>query len=143
VALALATTLADTGLARKALKANLVGLGTAVVFAVLVGMFFRVDPGVPAIASRTHLNLADIVLALAAGSAGTFAFTSGLPGAVIGVMVAVALMPPLVAFGMLLGAGETSPALGALLLTAANVICVNLAGVATFLVQGVGPLRWW
>ena len=97
----------------------------------------------PRLNVATHLGFSDLILALAAGTAGTLAFTSELPGAVIGVMVAVALMPPLVAFGMLLGAGEAALALGALMLTAANVICVNLAGVATFLVQGVEPRTWW
>ena len=113
------------------------------VFAIVVGLVFPVDPTVPAIASRTQVSFADLALALAAGSAGAFAFTSGLSGPVIGVMVAVALMPPLVVSGMLLGAGDVLLACRALLLTAANVICVNLAGVATFLAQGVGPLRWW
>ncbi|MCL7455381.1 MAG: hypothetical protein M8467_20285, partial [Anaerolineae bacterium] len=32
---------------------------------------------------------------------------------------------------------------GALLLFAANVVCINLAGVATFLAQGVRPRTWW
>jgi uncharacterized membrane protein len=85
----------------------------------------------------------DILLALAAGAAGTLAFTQGLSGAVIGVMVAVALVPPLVVSGMLLGDGHFSSAGGALLLTLANVICINLAGVATFLAQGVRPRSWW
>ena len=44
-------------------------------------------------------------------------------------MVAVALMPPLVAFGMLLGAGYMQASLGPLTLLAANLICLNLAGV--------------
>ena len=58
-------------------------------------------------------------------------------------MVAVALMPPLVACGMLLGEGKWLLSLGALLLVAANVICVNIAGVATFALQGVRPRTWW
>ena len=76
-------------------------------------------------------------------SAGTLAFTSGAPGALIGVMVAVALMPPLVTCGMLLGEGEWLLSSGAFLLVAANVICVNIAGVATFALQGVRPRTWW
>lgn len=32
---------------------------------------------------------------------------------------------------------------GALLLLSVNIICVNLAGVATFLFQGVRPRTWW
>lgn len=38
--------------------------------------------------------------------------------------------------------GERSLAFGALLLTGANVICINLAGIATFLAQGVRPRGW-
>jgi uncharacterized membrane protein len=33
--------------------------------------------------------------------------------------------------------------LGATLLFLTNIICVNLAGVATFLFQGIRPLSWW
>jgi uncharacterized membrane protein len=32
---------------------------------------------------------------------------------------------------------------GALSLFLMNLICVNLAGVATFLVQGIRPASWW
>lgn len=107
------------------------------------GVAFTVDPDVPAVASRTRVGFDDLALALAAGSAGTLAFTRGLSGAVIGVTVAVALVPPLVVAGLLIGAGYFSLSGGALALVLANVICVNLAGVATFLVQGVRPRRWW
>jgi hypothetical protein len=51
--------------------------------------------------------------------------------------------PPLTATGLLLGAGQWQPALGALLLTVTNIICINLAGVGTFLWQGVQPRHWW
>ena len=74
---------------------------------------------------------------------GALAFTTGLPSALIGVMVAVALMPPLVTCGMLLGEAEWSLSAGAFLLVSANVICVNIAGVATFALQGVRPRTWW
>ena len=33
--------------------------------------------------------------------------------------------------------------MGALSLFLLNLICVNLAGVATFLVQGIHPASWW
>jgi len=98
---------------------------------------------VPAIASRTEVGYVNVILALASGVAGTLAFTSGFSGAVIGVMVAVALVPPTVTAGLLVGAGHFRLGLGAAHLAAVNVICVNLAGVATFLAQGVRPRRWW
>jgi len=143
VAMSLATTLGDTTLLRRALKTNLVGVLSAFVFAVLIGAIFGVDPKVPAIAGRTTLRIGDLLLALSAGAAGTLAFTSGIAGAVIGVMVAVALVPPLVVSGMLLGAGDVHLALGAFLLASANVICINIAGVITFFLQGVRPRSWW
>ncbi len=143
VAMSLATTLGDYELLRRAAVTNVAGMAAAFGLALCGGFLFTVDPSVPAIASRTHVGLGDILLALAAGSAGTLAFTQGLSGAVIGVMVAVALIPPLVVSGMLLGEGHATSAGGAFLLTVANVICVNLAGVATFLAQGVRPRSWW
>jgi uncharacterized hydrophobic protein (TIGR00341 family) len=143
VALALATTLADAALARTALRASAAGLGAALVISLAVGAAVPVDPQGAEIAARTRAGLSDVALALAAGSAGALAFTSGVPATLIGVMVAVALLPPLVSCGLLIGSGHVTEALGALLLLVSNIICVNLAGVVTFLVRGVRPLSWW
>ncbi|MHC4164398.1 MAG: TIGR00341 family protein [Planctomycetota bacterium] len=104
VALALATALGDFELMRKALKTNLIGIATALVFAVVVGAVLpRVDSA--EIASRTETGFADIILALAAGAAGALVFTTGVPATLVGVMVAVALLPPLVTAGLRLAAG--------------------------------------
>lgn len=141
--LALATTLGDPKLARDALKVNAVGLVLAGIVAMLIGTAVTVDPAVTAIASRTEVSLSDIVLALAAGSAGALAFTTGLSAALVGVMVAVALLPPLVNVGLLLGSGHPRLAMAALLLTVTNIVCINVAAVATFLWQRVNPRHWW
>ncbi|NJC97695.1 MAG: TIGR00341 family protein [Anaerolineae bacterium] len=143
VALALATTLGDFDLGFNALKTNLLGISIALGLSITIGYFFPVDPAIPEIASRMHVELPDIVLALASGSAGVLAFTSGASISLIGVMVAVALMPPLITFGLLIGSGNVTGATGALLLLITNLICVNLAGVTTFLVQGIRPRKWW
>jgi uncharacterized hydrophobic protein (TIGR00341 family) len=142
VALALATTLGDFDLMRKALKTNLAGLATSLVVAVAVGALLpRVDSA--QIMSRTETGFADIVLALAAGAAGALVFTTGVPATLVGVMVAVALLPPLVAAGLRVAVGDAAGAGGAFLLLMTNVICVNLAAVVTFLARGVGPRTWW
>jgi uncharacterized hydrophobic protein (TIGR00341 family) len=143
VALALATTLGDLDLLKNSIKSNIAGSLIALIFSIIVGILFNVNPKIPELFSRTQVGMGDVVLALASGSAGALSFTMGLPSALIGVMVAVALLPPLVTFGMLLGSGHYDPALGALLLLSVNIICVNLAGVATFLFQGVRPRTWW
>lgn len=143
VALALATTLGDFDLGFNALKTSSIGVVMALVLSIIIGYFFSVDPNIPQIASRSNVGLSDIILALASGIAGVLAFTSGASISLIGVMVAVALMPPLITLGLLTGSGNTSEAVGALLLLVTNIICVNLAGVTTFLVQGIRPRKWW
>jgi len=55
----------------------------------------------------------------------------------------MALLPPLASLGLLLGSGFLLPALGASLLLITNIICVNLAGVVVFWIQGVRPTSWW
>ena len=142
MSLAVGTTLGDVTLIWRALRTSFLGILVTAVISLFVGMIMIVNPDNTAISRLTEVGLTDITIALAAGSAGAIAFTTGLPRAVIGVMVAVALLPPLCAFGLLLGAGYISLALNALLLTATNIICINLAAVTTFLVKGVRPTRW-
>jgi uncharacterized hydrophobic protein (TIGR00341 family) len=143
VALALGTTLGDLLLLRHALLTALVGIATTMVLSVIIGVLLQVNPASPEIASRNAVGLGDIAVALASGCAGALAFTTGVSAVLIGVMVAVALLPPLVTFGLLLGSGHPVPSMGALSLFLVNLICVNLAGVTTFLVQGIHPASWW
>ena len=143
VALAVGTTLGDTRLISESWKGLAIGLGMAIGLSAATGFLLPVDPALPSIASRTVVGYTDIVLALAAGAAGAIAFTAGRVRALTGVMVAVALLPPVAVFGLLLGSGEVFLAWRAILLAAANVICINLAGVAAFLAQGVRPRSWW
>jgi uncharacterized hydrophobic protein (TIGR00341 family) len=143
MALALGTTLGDLSLLRRALLTALAGIATTMVLSVIIGVLLQVNPASPEVASRNGVGFGDIVVALASGSAGALAFTTGVSATLIGVMVAVALLPPLVTFGLLLGGGHPAPAMGALSLFLVNLICVNLAGVTTFLVQGIHPATWW
>jgi uncharacterized hydrophobic protein (TIGR00341 family) len=143
MALSLATTLGDIGLTRNALKTSIAGILTALILSILIGFVFTINPAAPEMASRTVVGIGDIVLALSAGSAGALAFTTGLPTILIGVIIAVSLLPPLVSCGMLFGAGYWDSAFNAMILLIINVICINLAGVLTFLLQGIKPVTWW
>jgi len=58
-------------------------------------------------------------------------------------MVGVALLPPTVTAGLLLGSGNLAGAAGAVALVLTNVACVNLAGVLTFMAQRVRPRTRW
>jgi len=143
VALALGSTLGDLKLVKQAGFTLIVGLMLTILLSAGIGILIPFDLQNTAILSRTYVSFGSIVLALASGSAGALAFTSGISTAVIGVMVAVALLPPAVVGGLLLGAGDIRLAGGALVLLGTNIASINLAGVVTFLVQQIRPLNWW
>lgn len=143
VALALSTCLADRDLGNNAIKTLIAGVILVVMLSVCLGYVFDTNTSIDEIRSRTEVSVLDIVLALASGCAGVLAFTTGASSAVIGVMVAVALLPPLTVSGLLVGSGNFHNATGAFLLFCTNIICINLAGVATFFAQGVSPRIWW
>jgi uncharacterized hydrophobic protein (TIGR00341 family) len=140
--LALAAALGDGRLMRKALATNLAGLTLGFSIAVAVGLTWPVDPTVPEIAARTDVSFASLLLATASGMAGVLSLTSGLAAVLVGVMVAVALLPPTTACGLLLGAGDYDGAMSAALLLATNIICVNLSAQLVFLARGVRPRTW-
>ena len=133
----------DTELAVHSGKTLLAGIGTAFGLSLLIGFLATVDPRVPELFSKSQVGFSDVAIALAAGAAGSLAFTTGLPAAIVGVMVAVALLPPLVATGLFLASGSPDLAAGAGVLVLTNVACLNLAAIATFLAQKVQPRTWW
>lgn len=141
--MAFAATLGDPKLAKKSIQTMIKGSILTLVIAVSVGWFASVDLENPEIVSRMHVSYADIVLASASGAAGALSFTAGFSGSLIGVMVAVALLPPLMVFGLLLGDGYIHESLNAFLLFATNIVCLNISGVAMFLFQGIRPNSWW
>lgn len=143
MALSLSTTLADFELGKRAAKAGLWGFLLAISVGFLFGLILAVDPSASQIVSRTDITLLYVVLALASGVAGSLSVTRGVSEALVGVMIAVALLPPLVTTGLLLGSGFLSLACGSFLLFSVNLVSINLAGVATFLVQDIKPHKWW
>jgi len=141
--LSLATVLKDGDLARISIKSIVAGVGVSIIISVIIGVLVTFDPSIPAIALRTDVALAGIFLAFASGIAGSIAFTTDVSSALIGVMVAVALLPPLSVFGLLLGSGYYYLATGAFLLFLVNLVCINLSGIITFYVQRIKPLKTW
>jgi len=144
MALGLAATLADGALALRALRANAAGVSIAFSLSVAIGLGVSADAlQAEEIQSRVQPVGVDLVLALASGIAGAMAFTASAAASLVGVMVAVALLPPLVVVGLHVAMGAWSGAGHASLLLLGNVLCVILAAVGTFLVMGVRPRSWW
>lgn len=143
LALALGTALGDLELMRKALKTNLVGMTLSISLSILLGLIMSFDIKSPELMARTDVGLDSLALALASGAAAALSLTTGLSSVLVGVMVAVALLPPAATFGLMLGQGEYPLAMGALLLLAANVVCVNLSTKIVFMVKGISPRTWY
>lgn len=139
IALALGTALGDRELIRRSLKSNVIGIGLSYLLAVAVGLVLRYADVSWTPDVRSSVAFTDVALALASGTAGALAFTSRLSTALVGVMVAVALLPPLVTSGLLMGTGRYAAAPAVSLLFLTNLICVNLSAVLTFLAQGIRP----
>ena len=89
--------------------------------------------------ARTRPTFYDLLIALAAGSAGAYTITRKESSAIPGVAVAVALLPPLASAGILLTSGEKELALRAVVLFLTNLIAMILAGALTFMAVGVSP----
>ncbi|NNG13302.1 MAG: TIGR00341 family protein [Halobacteria archaeon] len=142
VALAFATSLGDNDLIWKSLRTNLTGLTLTLAISVVIGAIWPDYLASREIMMRTDVPLDSVVLALASGAAAVLSLTTGLSSALVGVMVAVALLPPATALGMLLGSGQFSLALGAGLLLAVNIVCINLSAKLMFLYRGVRPRTW-
>ena len=94
------------------------------------------------IESRTRPDIRDLIVALAAGAAGSYATvrsdtSSSLPG----VAVAVALVPPLATVGVTLEAGNEVWARGAFLLYLTNLAAIVFVSILVFLATGFVPPR--
>ena len=142
IALAFASSLGDRDLMERALRTNIAGLTLALVLSAIIGAMWQIDFRSEEILARTDVGMDSVVLALASGAAAVLSLTTGLSSALVGVMVAVALLPPTATIGLLLGSGQLQLALGAMLLLAVNVVCVLLSGMALFLLKGVKPRTW-
>jgi len=142
IALAFATTLGDRDLLLKSFKTNMVGVALALSVSIVIGWFWPPMTLNPEILARTYVGFDDVVLALASGAAAVLSLTSGVASALVGVMVAVALLPPTATLGMVLASGQHQLATGAALLLAVNIVCVNMSANLVFLFKGVRPRTW-
>ncbi len=139
LALGLGSALGDRQLIQQALASSLSGLLLALAISLALGFFLPLETPGGELLQRTVVGLDAIALALASGAAAALSMTTGLSSVLVGVMVAVALLPPTAAVGLLLGAGFPELAGRAALLLVVNIVSVNLAAKLVFLVRGIRP----
>ncbi|MEM6474832.1 MAG: TIGR00341 family protein [Pseudomonadota bacterium] len=90
----------------------------------------------PEIAARTQPNLFDLFVALFSGMAGAYAMIRGQAGAVVGVAIATALMPPLAVVGFGLATLNWTAFSGAMLLYLTNLVTIALTALAMARIYG-------
>jgi len=145
LALSFGVTLGDRDMVAESLKANAMGFGLTMLLSILAGALipYEVFADSREYLLRTNVGYDGIILAFASGAAAVLSLTAGISSTMVGVMVAVALMPPAVAMGLSLGEGAFAQAYGAALLLAINIICVNIAAKAVFTLKGIRPRTWY
>ncbi len=143
VAISLGSVLADFKLVRLGLTTQIAGIFLVLFLSTIFGTLTNINPNLTNIHQRIYADYTDIIVAFLSGTAGILSFTTGSSTALIGVMVSISLLPPLVATGLLTGSGYHILATGSFLLFLANLASLNLAGILTFLFQGVRPMTWW
>lgn len=143
LAFGLGTALGDASLMRKSALSTFVGLLLAISVSVVIGYFWPSVITSVELMARTNVGFDSIILALASGAAAALSLTTGLSSVLVGVMVAVALLPPAATLGIMIGQGNFSFAIGAGLLLCVNIVCVNLAIKIVFFIKGIRPRTWW
>jgi uncharacterized hydrophobic protein (TIGR00271 family) len=117
-----------------------IGVGVVVSF---IAPILRTGLPLPGeLLARTSPNMIDLGIALAAGAAGGFvAVRTEASGALPGVGIAVALVPPLATVGLTAGLGHWDLSLGALLLFATNLVAIVFAASLVFIGAGFAAYR--
>ncbi|WP_396586944.1 TIGR00341 family protein [Bermanella sp. R86510] len=139
LALSLATTLGNLSTIVNAIKTLVIGVGIAIAVSVLIGWFYPTIVFGHELLSRTTVGLDSLALALASGAAAALSITTGVSSVLVGVMVAVALLPPAVTLGISLGMNQWLYAQGAGLLLVANIASVNLTAQLVMRFKGITP----
>ncbi|MFD2639313.1 TIGR00341 family protein [Piscibacillus salipiscarius] len=118
--------------------------GVLIIVAISASFAYFFEEGIESsqYVNRTSVTLADFFLALAAGAAGAMSILNRLSSNLVGVMVAVALLPPVITLGMSIGQGLWNDTYGAFLLVMTNITCIVLSAVIIFFVSGVQPVKW-
>ena len=142
IAFSLGAALGEKPLVAKSLKTIFTGISLAIGFAIAIGLLWPGGFSSSELLARTDVAYSGTAIALASGAAASLSLISGTSSVLVGVMVAVALMPPAVTIGLMLSTGDFDRAMGATLLLAVNIVCINLSAQLVFLFRGVRPRTW-
>lgn len=146
MAAAVGTIIDDRELATRGVRLQVIGLAivSAAVFTAAIRFVGLVPPGteittIPEIQGRLAPDFLSLAVALGAGIAGAISLTTGAGAALVGVMIAVALIPPAATVGIGLAWGQPLVILGSGVFVLVNVLSINLAALVVLWVIGYRP----
>ena len=126
IGLGFALAIGDWNWVKRSLRTLVIGSVMAVLLCACLVFFSPIQSVTSEIAARTRPNLFDLFVALFSALAGTFAMIRGKEGAIVGVAIATALMPPLAVVGYGLAMWNWTVFSGALLLFVTNFLTISL-----------------
>ncbi len=138
----LGASLGEPDLIMKSLITLFSGGFLAILFAYGIGLIWNGPLDSSELLSRTNVAYSTTAIAMASGAAASLSLVSGVSSVLVGVMVAVALMPPAVTIGLMLSIAEYDRALGATLLLTVNIVSITLSAMLVFLFSGIKPRSW-
>jgi uncharacterized hydrophobic protein (TIGR00341 family) len=138
----------DAELFRRGVVLQVLGVTLSVIAATAFAVFVQVtnlvppglDPlGLTEVEERLSPNFLSLVVAIGAGVAGALSLMTGINAALVGVMIAVALIPPAATVGIGIAYGIPALAVGSGVLVAVNVLSINLAALLVLWYAGYRP----
>jgi len=123
---------------RRSLLALAIGAGAALLFTAFIVLVSPLKAPTAEILARTRPNLFDLLVALFAALAGTFAIIRGKGETIVGVAIATALMPPLAVVGFGLATWSMPILGGALALFVTNFVTIALSAMIMARYYGFG-----
>jgi uncharacterized hydrophobic protein (TIGR00271 family) len=151
MATSVGTVVDDDDLFRRGLRLQFLGGVVAVAAAALFAALLQVTGVVPLstaevfsigeVRERLAPDILSVAVALAAGVAGALSLSSGVSTALVGVMIAAALVPPTAVVGIGLALGTPSSVLGAVTLVLVNFLSINVAALAVLWRMGYRPVN--
>ena len=128
----------DTREMRRAATALFLGALLAIALSVVFVTLSPIQTITSEIAGRTRPTLFDLLVALLSAVAGAYALIRGRGGTVVGVAIAIALMPPLTVIGFGIATWNWTVFAGSLLLFMTNAITIALTAALVARVYGFG-----
>lgn len=131
----------DTSVIKTALKSLLKGIALTVIISAGISFAIPMPDYSAEIVSRTHPTIFDIIVALASGIVGAYGYANKrISATLVGIAIAVALMPPLCTVGIGFGTMNLAIAQGATILFVINLVSISLAGAVIFWIMKIHPV---